>query len=328
MADAVLLIVPRASADELGKTDAEALAVAHSLAEIIGASLACAVIGADVDAAADEVAERGVDHVLVAAVPHLGSGGDAVVAAGVEAVRAVEPDVVLIPRGQDVGELAPRLAARVGGGSVAGVEEVRRSSDGHIEAVAAVFGGAARAVYRFTAGGPAVVGLAPILADPPPREQGRTVTRTVLDVPEEAEPSVSVVETAVDTGAPRIEDARVVVSGGRGLQDGDNFHLVRELADALGGMPGASRAVVDDGWAPPSEQVGLTGAIVTPDVYVAAGISGASQHMAGCSNARVIVAINSDPTAPIFRYAHFGIVDDCLEVLPELTRLRNETASS
>ena len=101
-----------------------------------------------------------------------------------------------------------------------------------------------------------------------------------------------------------------------------------ELAGALGGLPGASRAIVDDGWAPPSEQVGLTGALVAPDLYVAAGISGASQHMAGCSNSRVIVAVNSDAQAPIFKYAHFGIVDDCREVLRELIRLSQKTGDS
>ena len=118
---------------------------------------------------------------------------------------------------------------------------------------------------------------------------------------------------AVTDQGPRLEDAKVIVSGGRGLQDGENYGLVRELAAGLGGLPGASRAIVDDGWASFDQQVGLTGKIVTPDVYFAIGISGASQHMAGCSNARCIVAVNTDPEAPIFTYADYGIVDDALD---------------
>ena len=328
MADAVLLIVPGAPPDGLGKPGGEALAVARSLAERLGASLACAVIGVEPDAAADEAAERGVERVLTARGAHLAGGGEAVIAASVEAALAVDAVAVLISRGPDVIELAPRLATRLGAGSVVSATEIRLASGGGLEAVVAVFGGAARAVYRFTGDGPPVIGLAPALVDPPPREAGRTAPRSALDAPVPERPRVTVVEPAEDGGGARIEDARVVVSGGRGLGEGANFELIRALAEALGGMPGASRAIVDDGWAPPSEQVGLTGAIVAPDVYIAAGISGASQHMAGCANARVIVAINNDPGAPIFRYAHYGIVDDCLEVLPELIRLRNETASS
>ena len=130
-----------------------------------------------------------------------------------------------------------------------------------------------------------------------------------------------VITAATADRGPRLEDAEIVVSGGRGLQNAENFGLVRELASLLNGLPGASRAIVDEYWAPPTERIGLTGTTVAPALYLAAGISGASQHMAGCSNARLIVAINSDPEAPIFKYADVGIVDDCLAVLPELIQL-------
>ena len=231
---------------------------------------------------------------------------------------------VIVARGPNALELAPRLGARLGGGCVMGVSEFR--TDGaNVEAVASVFGGAARAVYRMSAT-PRVVSLAPGVATAPEREAGRTAETVAVDVAPPADARVTVEEPAALTG-PRLEDAKIVVSGGRGLQQGDNFGLIRELAEALGGLPGASRAIVDDGWAPAEEQVGLTGKIVSPDLYIAAGISGASQHMVGCSTARVLVGINTDGDAPIFRYARYGITGDCLEVLPELIRLARERAA-
>jgi electron transfer flavoprotein alpha subunit len=119
---------------------------------------------------------------------------------------------------------------------------------------------------------------------------------------------------------PRIEEADIIVAGGRGLGAKENYRLVHELADALGGMAAASRPIVDEGWAEPARQVGLTGKITRPQLYIAAGISGASQHMVGCAAAKTLVAINHDAEAAIFRYARFGIVGDCLEILPALTR--------
>jgi electron transfer flavoprotein alpha subunit len=130
---------------------------------------------------------------------------------------------------------------------------------------------------------------------------------------------VKVVARAESEG-PRLEHAQAIVAGGRGLGCSENYSMVEELAEALGGMAAASRPIVDEGWADPSRQVGLTGKITKPALYIAAGISGASQHMVGCTAAKTLVAINKDADAAIFKYARYGIVGDCLELLPEITR--------
>jgi electron transfer flavoprotein alpha subunit len=124
-----------------------------------------------------------------------------------------------------------------------------------------------------------------------------------------------VLERSVAPG-PKLEDARTIVAGGKGLLKKENFRYVEELAAVLGGMPAASRAIVDIGWASPAQQVGLTGRTVAPDLYLALGVSGASQHMAGCSLARTIVAVNLDRDAAIMRHARYGVVADCVEFLP------------
>ena len=195
-----------------------------------------------------------------------------------------------------------------------------------IEVVAAIYGGAARATYTFPGDGPRIIGLAPVRLEPPDRVAGQTAEIVTIAVT--ADPRVRVVKSATRAEGARLEDSRVVVSGGRGLKDRENYALIRELAVALNGMPGASRAIVDESWAKPTEQVGLTGTIVSPELYFAVGISGASQHMAGCSNSRVLVAINTDRDAPIFRYANYGIVADCLEILPELIRQAKQVAGA
>ena len=318
----VLVVIPQ-PADPLAPPQLEALGTGKTLATQLGGQLSVALLGSGLDAAASEAAERGADRVFVADAAHLERfSGDTTVAAAAAASEASDAGVVIVARSENALELAPRLAQRVGGGVVMGVVELRTEGDA-LTPVASVFGGSAHAVYRFGGPGPNVVSIGPGVAEAPEREAGRSAERVALEVPAPAVERVRVVQPARQSG-PRLEDAQTVVSGGRGLQAGENFNLVKELAEALGGMPGASRAIVDDGWADAAEQVGLTGKIVSPDLYVAAGISGASQHMMGCSTARVLVGINTDGDAPIFNYAKYGIVGDCLEILPELIKLARE----
>lgn len=318
----VLALIPQPTAGGLSPAELETLGAARDLATKTAGALAVGLLGDALADAASEVAERGAARVITADAPHLASfSGDAVVAAAAAVVEASGAATVIVARGEHTLELAPRLAARLGGGVVMGCVELRVEG-ATITPVASVFGGSARAVYRLHGDGPHVISMGPGVAEAPEREAGRSADTTRVEVTAPAE-RVRVVQAAEQTG-PRLEDSQIVVSGGRGLQSGEHFGLVRELAELLGGMPGASRAIVDDGWADAAEQVGLTGKIVSPDLYIAAGISGASQHMMGCATARVLVGINTDVDAPIFRYAKYGIIADCVELLPELIRLARE----
>jgi electron transfer flavoprotein alpha subunit len=323
MPDRVLAILTETGPAGLTGASREGLGLAATAAEVLGGDYEAAIFAAPGSEPITEAIERGAARVF--ALGERPAGAEAALAAAVEAVSASEARVVVFNRGPLVLDLVPRLAARLGGGCVMGVTEVR-AADGDVCAVAAVFGGAARAIYAFKGDGPRVISAAAGAAEAPERTAGRTAEVIAIQVSPAAE-RIRVVEPVRAAEGPRLEDARVVVSGGRGLRGAENYALIRELAEAMGGMPGASRAIVDDAWATPAQQVGLTGKIVTPQVYIAAGISGASQHMAGCANSKTLIAINTDPEAPIFRYAHFGVVENCLEVLPELIRLAKARTS-
>ena len=162
------------------------------------------------------------------------------------------------------------------------------------------------------------------------RQEGRKVPviSEKIDINEDALRTkfIEFVQT-VEEGAVRIEDANIIVAGGRGLGKGENFKLLEDLADALGGVVAGSRKTVDAGWMPVSRQVGQTGKTVSPDIYVAVGISGAIQHLVGMENSGTIIAINNDPEAPIFEIASYGIVGDLFEVVPALTAAIKEAKS-
>mgnify|MGYP001828686402 CR=1 FL=1 len=231
------------------------------------------------------------------------------------------PKLLLFGQSFDARLVAPRLAGRLGAGVVMNGVDVDVGEGGRLEITASAYGGDTRVVYELAGVESCVVSLRANAIQPEPRA-GEGSEPSLRDIQLNlggVEERIRTIERA-QTEGPRLEDAEIIVSGGRGLSAPADYELVEQLAKALGGMAGASRPLVDDGWVDSSRQVGLTGKITRPGLYVAAGISGASQHMAGCAAAKTIVAINRDPDAAIFRYARYGIVGDCLEILPELIR--------
>jgi electron transfer flavoprotein alpha subunit len=231
------------------------------------------------------------------------------------AADRAEPAAVLVaatPGGKDAGV---RLAARKGWGVLADVVDL----DDNLVATQNVFGGATIVHSRVTAGTPVLT----IKPNAFPVEESPAQPEVVdLGLTREAGPAeVRMTEHVVEErgGRPDVAEAEIIVSGGRGLQDPANFALVEALADALGAAVGASRAAVDAGWYPHQHQVGQTGKTVSPQLYVAVGISGAIQHRAGMQTSKTIVAVNKDGEAPIFSISDFGVVGDLFKVIPRLT---------
>jgi electron transfer flavoprotein alpha subunit len=210
------------------------------------------------------------------------------------------------------------LAFRLGTGAAMDVVQIE-AEGGRLLATRSAYGGNARAQVSFV-NSPAVITVRAKSQEPLPEQAGKSgdVEKVTVDVGDARGRLAS--HEKVQSEGVRLEDAEVVVSGGRGLGGPEAFEQIEELATILRGAVGASRAVCDLGWYPVANQVGLTGKVVSPNLYVAVAISGASQHMAGCGGSRNIVAINKDPDAPIFKAARFGIVGDWKQILPALAK--------
>lgn len=241
---------------------------------------------------------------------------EACMAALTEICKQISPSAVLMSNDTYSQELAPRLAHRLGGSAVGDGIELSAES-GAIRVKRSVYGGKAVATIQLKRS-PAVVWLRARAFDVPDSASGSVATVAAASVNVPAAPTRIVERKLEVSGEARLEDARVIVSGGRGLGGPEPFADLQQLAAMLGGMTAASRAACDSGWCPPSWQVGQTGKKVAPGLYLAVAIRGASQHLAGMSDSKVVAAINIDPDAPIFKHCSFGIVEDYKKVVPLL----------
>lgn len=306
---------------ELRKVAYEAVTAGRQAAESAGGGEVHAmVIGQPgLSAAAAALARYGADLVTAVEHPELHRYSPEVFAATVaQRIEAGQYRAALFPASAQGRDLAPRVAAKLGVALASDVTSFELQGD-IATARHPAYTGKVIVTLRLT-GTPALLSLRPgsITAAEQPKTPRVETTGPAMDP---AAARVNVTEIS-ERGAARLDlgEAPIIVSGGRGLRGPENFRLVEDLADAIGNAAvGATRAVTDDGWRPATDQIGQTGRLVSPDLYIAVGISGAIQHLAGMRTARTIVAINKDKDAPIFKVADYGIVGDLFDVVPRLT---------
>ena len=307
----VLVVVDASQAAGVKKVTLEMLTIARTLGEP-----SAVVLGGDGAAAqfAEKLGEYGAQKI------YAGEGEDVdgyLVApkatAVAELIKSVQPAAVLLASTQEGKEIAARLAIKLDNGLL--TDAVALDADG--TATQAVFAGAGIVKSKVTKGLP-IVTIRPNSVTPTPAAASPAVERLTVNASDSDKLTKVVERVAEKKGSrPELTEASVVVAGGRGVGNADNFSLVEELADLLGGAVGASRAAVDSGFYPHQFQVGQTGKTVSPQLYVALGISGAIQHRAGMQTSKTIVAVNKDPEAPIFELADYGVVGDLFKIVPQ-----------
>jgi len=316
-----ILVVAENQSGRYRRVSLEVLSKARELKESIGGPLAVVVAGSGISAAAAELGEYGAEKVFVADHEVLGTG---LAAPHVDVIARLQAEndfsVILVGATALGKDIAAALAARLGAGLNG--DSIELSANGaSLRARRPVFGGQNLVDSEWN-GGPQVALVRPnsFVAS----ANGGGSPEIVSVSPDFSEATLAIRMTGrkpVEEGRIGLEEANIIVSGGRGLGAPENFVVVEALASELGAAVGASRAAVDAGWYPHPNQVGQTGKTVSPNLYIACGISGAVQHKVGMQTSDVIVAINKDEEAPIFGFADFGVVGDLFEIIPKLTEL-------
>jgi electron transfer flavoprotein alpha subunit len=305
-----------AEVDKDGQPAAPALEILTK-ARDLGDTVAAVALGSGAKEAAQALGEHGATTVY--------AGNDAVfdehlAQPRVEALHTLvqehQPNLILFATSYDSRDVAGRLQARTASTLMSNATDVL----GVDKAQTQIFGGSKVVDVELGGPDPKLVLVRPKSFEPSASGGSAEVVEVSADVPEEARTAKVVERHEEETSGPKLEEAPVVIAGGRGLQDPKNFELLNELAKAIGNTAvGATRAVVDAGWVPYNMQVGQTGVTVKPDLYIAVGISGATQHLVGMRESKRIIAINKDPDAPIFKIADLGVVGDALKVIPAVT---------
>ena len=295
----------------------EMLGAASRLSGELGGGVALALIGSDLSEAAASAGAAGADTVYTADADALAAyQTDSYLPVAQGIVEQDAPAVVLLSQSSLGRDLAPRLATRLGSAAIMDSLGLEVEGD-RVKATRSCYGGNARQVVTVQTD-PQVITVRPKSQDPLEADDARSAAIVSIDVGEPTVRARTTGKEQAESDGIRLEDAEIVVSGGRGLGGPEAFADLERLAGVLTAAVGSSRAACDLGWYPPSQQVGLTGTVVSPTLYLAIAISGASQHMAGCGGSKNIVAINKDPDAAIFAFSRFGIVDDYKKVLPAL----------
>ena len=322
-----ILVLGELEGGALASAAAEILAAGRALADGLGLQLSMGIAGADTRSAAQDAIGHGADQVYVVNDPILVEyHPELLLEAWAQICRQTDPTVVLMARTTNGRDLAPRLAVRLGVGLAQDCLEVSIDADsGKMVAHRPVYGGNAMAAVVCT-GTPQMASIRPKAYEPLAQDSSRRGEVFALDASLDASMKrVKLVERVEEESkGVQLEKAGIVVAGGRGLGSPGPFKDLEVIAGLLGAGLGASRAAVDAGWVPPSWQIGLTGKTITPDLYITVAISGASQHMAGCSGAKVIVAVNKDQEANVFKEARYGVVGDWQKVLPSFTETLRE----
>ncbi|MEL7636085.1 MULTISPECIES: electron transfer flavoprotein subunit alpha [Sporomusa] len=307
---------------EIRNVSHELLGEGRKLADTKGQKLAGVLIGDGVEALAKQVFASGADKVYLIEAPELKQySTDGYTAVFTDLINTYKPSVILIGATNDGRDLGPRVACRVGTGLTAdctnlGIDE----QTGLVAWTRPAFGGNIMATILCPEHRPQMGTVRPKVFKRPEQDFARSgeIVRVESRVRSQDIRTKLLDLVKVCTTSCNLEEAEVIVAGGRGMCKPENFCLIEELANVLGGVVGASRAVVDAGWKPHFHQVGQTGKTVGPKVYFACGISGAIQHVAGMSSSDVVIAINKDADAPIFKVADYGVVGDVMEILPAL----------
>lgn len=293
----------------------EAIAAAKQISD--GGEVVVALFGTDVSALSGELFEFGADRVVIVEHPHLKFyTADGYNQAFLAVVEQENPDAIVIGHTALGKDLSPKVASRLQTGLISDVTSIEGSGDS-VQFVRPIYSGKAFEKVE-SISSPVFVTVRPNNIAPLEKEVGKTGSAETLSV--EIANLRTIVENVIRkaTDGVDLSEAKVVVSGGRGVKSAEGFEPLKELANLLGGAIGASRGACDAEYCDYSLQIGQTGKVVTPDLYIAAGISGAIQHLAGMSNSKIIVAINKDPEANIFKVADYGIVGDLFDVIPLL----------